>query len=168
VLTTYRLTEHHTAGGMSRWLSWLSELQPELFVEVSPELAEQVQLENGGWCTVTTARGEVECRVLVTERFRPLRIGDQTVHQVGMPYHWSYSGRVRGESVNDLTGFTTDPNVSIQESKVLTCSLLPGRRSQGRRAAFGWSAPELPPGVVQVPRDKQGVGPPTDQPEQEE
>ena len=39
VFTTYRLTEHHTAGGMSRWLPYLSELQPEFFCEVSPELA---------------------------------------------------------------------------------------------------------------------------------
>src|SRR4029453_265137 len=38
VLTTYRLTEHHTAGGMSRFLSHLAELQPELFAEMSPEL----------------------------------------------------------------------------------------------------------------------------------
>ncbi len=39
VLTTYRLTEHHTAGGMSRTLSHLAELQPELFCELSPQLA---------------------------------------------------------------------------------------------------------------------------------
>ena len=36
---TYRLTEHHTAGGMSRTLPYLSELQPEFFCEVSPALA---------------------------------------------------------------------------------------------------------------------------------
>ena len=39
----YRLTEHHTAGGMSRWLPYLSELQPELFCEVSPELARRAR-----------------------------------------------------------------------------------------------------------------------------
>ena len=39
VLTTYRLTEHHTAGGMSRTVPYLAELQPEFFCEVSPELA---------------------------------------------------------------------------------------------------------------------------------
>jgi formate dehydrogenase major subunit len=38
VLTTYRLTEHHTSGAMSRVLSHLAELQPELFCEISPEL----------------------------------------------------------------------------------------------------------------------------------
>ncbi|OJH36441.1 formate dehydrogenase [Cystobacter ferrugineus] len=167
MLTTYRLTEHHTAGGMSRWLSWLSELQPEMFVEVSPELAAQAELENGGWCTVSTARGQVECRVLVTERLRPLRVGDRLVHQVGMPYHWGYTGRVKGESTNDLTAFSADPNVSIQESKVLACNVLPGQRGQGKLAAMGWEPPPLPPGVVEVPRDKEGVGPPSPQPEQD-
>ena len=44
VLTTYRLTEHHTAGGMSRTLSHLAELQPALFCEISPELAREVGL----------------------------------------------------------------------------------------------------------------------------
>lgn len=168
VLTTYRLTEHHTAGGMSRWLSWLSELQPELFVEVSPELAAEVELENGGWCTVSTARGEVECRVLVTERMRPLWVNGRRVHQIGMPYHWSYTGRARGDTVNDLTAFASDPNVSIQESKALTANLLPGRRAQGHSAALGWKPWPLPPGVVEVPRDEEGVGPPADQPQQEE
>ncbi len=52
LLTTYRLTEHHTAGGMSRWLSWLSELQPEMFCEVSPELAGEKGLRNGDWATI--------------------------------------------------------------------------------------------------------------------
>jgi formate dehydrogenase major subunit len=168
VATTYRLTEHHTAGGMSRWLSWLSELQPEMFVEVSPELAEEAGLENGGWCTVYTARGEIECRVLVTERLRPLQLDGQRVHQVGLPYHWGYTGRVQGDSTNDLIGFTADPNVSIQESKAFTCNVLPGRRSQDRRAAFGWEPWPLPPGVVEVPRDLEGVGPPEQPPQDKE
>ena len=70
VLTTYRLTEHHTAGGMSRWLPWLAELQPEVFCEVSPELAAERGLEHGGWATIVTARAAIEARVLVTERLR--------------------------------------------------------------------------------------------------
>jgi formate dehydrogenase major subunit len=167
VLTTYRLTEHHTAGTMSRWLSWLSELQPEMFVEVSPELAAAVGLENGGWCTVSTARGEVECRVLVTERMRPLQLDGKRVHQIGMPYHWGYTGRAHGDSTNDLLEFSGDPNVSIQESKALTCDILPGRRSQGRSAAMGWEPRPLPPGMAEVPRDQEGVGPPTEQPHQQ-
>ena len=70
--TTYRLTEHHTAGGMSRWLPYLSELQPEFFCEVSPELAAERGLEHLGWATIVTARNAVEARVLVTSRIAPL------------------------------------------------------------------------------------------------
>jgi formate dehydrogenase major subunit len=130
VLTTYRLTEHHTAGGMSRWLSWLSELQPEMFCEVSPELAAERGLRNGGWATIRTARAEIEARVLVTSRMRPLKIKGRTVHQIGLPYHWSRKGLVRGDAANDLISFVADPNVSIQESKALTGNIEPGRRSK--------------------------------------
>ena len=133
VLTTYRLTEHHTAGGMTRWLSWLNELMPEMFCEVSPELAEEKGLRNGGWATITTARAEIECRVLVTRRVRPLRVGGRTVHQIGLPYHWGASGRSTGDTVNELISFVADPNVSIQESKALTGNIEPGRRSRQRR-----------------------------------
>jgi formate dehydrogenase major subunit len=133
VITTYRLTEHHTAGGMSRWLSWLSELQPEMFCEVSPELADEKGLRNGGWATITTARAEIECRVLVTERMRPLRMRKRTVHTIGLPYHWGSKGRVVGDATNELIGFVGDPNVSIQESKALTGNIEPGRRSRMRR-----------------------------------
>jgi len=139
VLTTYRLTEHHTGGGMTRWLSWLSELQPEMFCEVSPELALQRKLQNGGWATIRTARGEIEARVLVTRRVRPLTIKGRTVHQIGLPYHWSSKGLVRGDAANDLIGFVADPNVSIQESKAFTGDIQPGRKSKGgRRATTGW------------------------------
>jgi formate dehydrogenase major subunit len=148
VITTYRLTEHHTAGGMSRWLSWLSELQPEMFCEVSPELAAERKLTNGGWATIRTARGEIEARVLVTRRIRPLVIKGRTIHQIGLPYHWSSKGLVRGDAANDLIGFVADPNVSIQESKAFTGMIEPGRKSKGRRHItsgwFGWrNAPQM-------------------------
>ena len=128
VLTTYRLTEHHTAGGMSRWLTWLSELQPEMFCEVSPVLAAEKGLTNGGWATVTTARGAIECRVLVTDRIPPLKIRGQQIHQIGLPYHWGRTGRATGDAANELISFVADPNVSIQESKALTGNIEPGRR----------------------------------------
>ncbi len=133
VLTTYRLTEHHTGGGMSRWLSWLSELQPEMFCEVSPELAKERGLKNGGWATIRTIRGEIEARVLVTNRIQPLRMKGRVVHQIGLPYHWSSKGLVRGDAANELTMFVADPNVSIQESKAFTGNIEPGRTSKGRR-----------------------------------
>ncbi len=134
-LTTYRITEHHTAGGMSRWLAWLSELQPEMFCEISPELAREKGIENGGWATISTARGEIESRVLVTERLRPLRMKGRVIHQIGLPYHWGSEGLVRGDSANELIAFVGDPNVSIQESKALTCNIEPGRRTRSRLLA---------------------------------
>jgi formate dehydrogenase major subunit len=133
VITTYRLTEHHTAGGMTRWLSWLSELQPEMFCEVSPQLAREKGLQNGGWATITTSRAEIEARVLVTDRIPPLRVRGRIIHQIGLPYHWGSRGLVRGDAANELISFVADPNVSIQESKCLTGTIEPGRRSRGRR-----------------------------------
>src|SRR4051812_9081404 len=131
VFTAARLTEHHTAGGMSRTLPYLSELQPDLFVEVSPELAKQRGLEHLGWAHVITARAAVEARVFVTDRMAPLRVQDRVVHQVWMPYHWGNAGLVARDVVNDLFGVVLDPNVFIQESKVATCDVRPGRRPRG-------------------------------------
>jgi formate dehydrogenase major subunit len=131
VFTTSRLTEHHTAGAMSRYLEHLAELQPEMFVEVSPALAEERGLEHMGWCHVVTARSAIEGRVLITERLRPLKVEGRTVHQIWMPYHWGQGGLVSGDSANDLFGITLDPNVLIQESKVGTCDVRPGRRPTG-------------------------------------
>jgi formate dehydrogenase major subunit len=131
VFTAARLTEHHTAGGMSRTLPYLSELQPDLFVEVSPELAAQQGLEHLGWAHVITSRAAVEARVFVTDRMAPLRVQDRIVHQIWMPYHWGPAGLVPGDVVNDLLGVVADPNVFIQESKVATCDIQPGRRPRG-------------------------------------
>jgi formate dehydrogenase major subunit len=131
VLFTSRLTEHHTAGGMSRNLPFLSELQPEMFVEVSPQLAEEVGLEHLGWATLVSSRSAIEARVMVTERLRPLRVQDRFVHQVWVPYHWGYTGTVTGDAANDLFGVALDPNVLIQESKVITVDVRPGRRPHG-------------------------------------
>ncbi len=133
LFTTYRLTEHHTAGGMSRWLPYLSELQPEFFCEVSPQLARERGLEDRGWATIVTARTAIEARVMVTERVTPLTINGKPFHQIGLPYHWGVgsSALVSGDSANDLFGVTLDPNVHIQESKVASCDIRPGRRPTG-------------------------------------
>ncbi|MDQ6802326.1 MAG: molybdopterin-dependent oxidoreductase [Acidobacteriota bacterium] len=123
VLTTYRLTEHHTAGGMSRTLSHLAELQPQLFAEISPELAAEVQVANGEWITISTARASIQARALVTPRMPSLDVAGRRVHQVGLPYHWGYRGLVQGDVVNDLLAISEEPNVRIFESKGLTCSV---------------------------------------------
>jgi formate dehydrogenase major subunit len=132
VVTTYRLTEHHTAGGMTRTVPYLAELQPEMFCEIHPDLAREVGLEHGGWATIYTSRSAIEARVLVTERMRPARMKDgRTVHQVGLPYHWGGRGLVTGDSANDLAHMALDPNVHIQEVKAFTCGIRPGRRPRG-------------------------------------
>ena len=132
VVTSYRLTEHHTAGGMSRTVHYLSELQPELFCEVSPELAEERGLAHGDWATIATMRAAIEARVMVTDRMKPLTVQGRTVHQVGLPYHWGKRGVVTGDTVNDLFSLALDPNVHIQEVKAATCDIRSGRRPRGK------------------------------------
>jgi formate dehydrogenase major subunit len=131
VVTTYRLTEHHTAGGMSRTVPYLSELQPEFFCEVSPDLAALRGLEHGGWATIVTARNAIEARVMVTDRVRPLQIQGRPMHLVGVPYHWGGVGVVTGDSGNELLPVVLDPNVHISEYKAGTCDIRPGRRPRG-------------------------------------
>jgi formate dehydrogenase major subunit len=153
VFTSYRLTEHHTAGGMSRSLPYLAELQPEMFCEVSPRLATERGLTHGGWATIVTARTAIEARVLVTERMRSLRVGDRTIEQVGLPYHWGGSGLSRGDSANDLVNLTLDPNVFIQ-GKVGTCDIQPGRRPRaGALLAFVKGYQDRAGDVTETERD---------------
>ena len=132
MFTTYRLTEHHTAGGMSRFLPYLNELQPEFFCEVSPELAARAR----AWSTWAgppspPPAAAIEARVMVTDRVVPLRVGGKVVHQIGLPYHWGQAGLSTGDSANDLFGLSQDRNVHIQESKVASCDIQPGRRPRG-------------------------------------
>jgi formate dehydrogenase major subunit len=132
VATTYRLTEHHTAGGMSRFVPYLAELQPAMFCEVSPELAAEAGLAHGGWATIFSARAAIEARVLVTDRIPPIEVQGRTTHQVGLPYHWGTRGLTTGGSANDLSSIALDPNVHIQEVKAFSVGIKPGRRPRGK------------------------------------
>jgi formate dehydrogenase major subunit len=133
VATTFRLTEHYLSGPMSRFNSWLNELQPEMFVELSPELAAERGIEHGGWLTVSTARGAIEARAMVTRRLRPLRIDGRTIHQVGLPFHWAFAGEVVGGNANDLTALVADPNVSMHECKAFACQVTAQRKAVALR-----------------------------------
>jgi formate dehydrogenase major subunit len=123
VITTYRLTEHYLAGAMSRWNPWLTELMPELFVELSPELAAEKGIRNTDWVRISTPRSVIRAKALVTRRVRPLRLGSKVIHQVGMPWHWGWEGVVTGDVVNTLTALVGDPNVSIHEGKAFVCNV---------------------------------------------
>ena len=123
IATTYRLTEHYLSGAMSRWNPWLTELQPEPFVEISPELALEKKIGNTDWVRVSTPRGSVRVKGLVTRRMRAFTIGGQVVHHVGLPFHWGYQGVITGDAGNELTALVAEPNVSIHEAKAFVCNV---------------------------------------------
>lgn len=127
ILSTYRLTEHHLSGSMSRWLPWLAELQPELFVEISPEHAQELGIQNTELVQVSTPRGSIQAKALVTKRVRPYIINGKPIHHVGMPWHWGYKGIAVGDVVNNLSAMVGDPNVSIHEAKVFVCNVSKAR-----------------------------------------
>jgi formate dehydrogenase major subunit len=131
VVTTYRLTEHFTAGGMSRTVPYLAELQPELFCEVSPQLAAERGLAHGDWATIITARNAIEARVLVTARIPSLTVDGRVVHQIGIPFHFGPNGLARGDAANELASISLDPNSHIQEVKAYSADIQPGRRPRG-------------------------------------
>ncbi|MGH9644950.1 MAG: molybdopterin dinucleotide binding domain-containing protein, partial [Terriglobales bacterium] len=152
VLMTYRLTEHHTAGGMSRYLPRLAELQPELFAEISPDLAEERSLSHGDKVIITTPRASVKARVLITRRLRSLEIDGRKVHQVGLPYHWGYSGGAKGDIANDLLAISEEPNVRIMETKALVCDIA---LADARTRPIGRNSdPQNPAGLTQRQLEK--------------
>ncbi len=118
VATTHRITEHWQTGVMSRWLPWLLETQPELFVEISRELGEVRGIKNGDRVVVSSPRGQVEAVALVTYRMSPMIIQGKTIHQVSLPwcYGWVYP-KNSGDAANLLTPPSSDPNTLIPETK---------------------------------------------------
>ena len=131
VLTTYRLTEHHCGGTPTRGVPHTAELQPEGFAELPPELAAELGVRTLDWVVISTARGEIETRAMVTRRLRPLRLDGRDIFQVGMPWHFGWEGYATGDIANVLTAAVGDPNTSMHENKSLTCAIRPGRL--GRR-----------------------------------
>lgn len=134
VLTTYRLTEHHSGGTPTRIVPTTAELQPEGFCEIPTELAAELGIRNTDWVVLSTPRGEIETRALVTERLRPFMLdGGRIVHQIGMPWHYGWQGLATGDIANVLTAVVGDPNTGMHENKALTCALRPGRLPRQRR-----------------------------------
>lgn len=131
VITTYRLTEHHLSGVMSRYLPMLAELHHSHFAELSHELAKELGIQNGEKVTVMSPRGKVHVTAMVTNRFKPFKIDGKTVHQIGVPWHWGFNGvpelpGSKGDITNDLSATVGDPNVYIQETKAFLCNVKKG------------------------------------------
>jgi len=123
VATTYRVVEHWQAGAMTRNLPWLVELMPEMFIEISEELADELGIQNVDKVIVESARGSIEAKALVTKRFKPLRINGSVIHEIGMPWHWGYAGMAKGDSANVLTPHVGDANTMIPEYKAFLVNL---------------------------------------------
>ena len=106
-------------------LPWNLELQPRVFVELSHELARERKISAGERVKVRSSRGELECTAVVTHRLKPLNILGQTVHQVGIPFHfgWRWPDSGSEESVNVLVTTVTDPVAEIPEFKAFMVNL---------------------------------------------
>jgi len=117
ICTTYRLCEQWQTGPMSRNLPWLAECQPDMFVEIGEELAQEKGINNGDQVIVTSARGQIQMVALVTKRWKPFRVNGRDVHEVGMPWHFGWQGLTTGDIANDLTAHVGDGNTMIPEYK---------------------------------------------------
>jgi formate dehydrogenase major subunit len=140
IITTYRLTEHHTSGMMTRCVPNLAELQPEGFCEIPTELAKEKGIKNLDWVVLWTRRGAIEVKALVTDRLQPFQIDGKTVHQIGMPWHYGWEGYATGDIANTLSSVVGDPNTTIHEGKAFTCNLKKGRLE--RNNAHGNASPD--------------------------
>jgi len=117
VATTYRVSEHWQTGAMTRHTPWLCELEPQMFVEMSKELGRMKGIQNGETVIVISARSQIKAVAMVTERFKPFKIGDQIVHQIGLPWCFGFMGIATGDSANKLAPNIGDANTMIPESK---------------------------------------------------
>ncbi len=118
ICSTYRVTEHWQSGVMTRWTPWLLECEPQIFCEMSPQLAELRGIKNGEKVILENERGTLWAIAIVTQRVQPFTIMGTEVHQVGIPWHygwvWPKDG---GDAANILTPSAGDPNTGIPETK---------------------------------------------------
>jgi len=123
VATTFRLSEHHQGGPMTRNLPWLAELMPEMFVEMSKTLAEEKGIKNGDKVKILSARGDIEAIACVTDRFKPFNLNGKVCEEIGLPWHWGFMGLSTGHSANVLTPHVGDANTMIPEYKAFLCDV---------------------------------------------
>lgn len=123
IITTYRVTEHYQSGALTRNIPWLNELMPELFIELSKELARELGIDNGDTVVIETKRNEITAKACVTARLKPFQINGELKHMVGMPFHWGFAGLAKGAITNDLSPSIGDANTSIPEYKAFLCNI---------------------------------------------
>jgi formate dehydrogenase major subunit len=114
--TTYRLTEHFHYW--TKHVPLNAILQPEQFVEIGEGLAHQIGVANGERVRVSSKRGHIEAVAVVTKRIRALKVDGKTVHHVGIPIHWGFTGVAKpGYLANTLTPSVGDGNSQTPEFK---------------------------------------------------
>lgn len=122
--TTYRVTEHWQTGSMTRWQSWLVETEPQMFIEINPELAKLKGMVNGEKVIVESVRGSLWAIAMVTERIKTFVIDGAKIHMVGMPWHYGWVTPVDGgDSANIITPNVGDPNTGIPEYKAFMVNI---------------------------------------------
>jgi len=130
VATSYRLTEHEHY--VTQHVPLLVGLQPQAFVEVPAELADQKSIKSGDRVRVSSARGKLEVVALVTKRLGPITLaGNKTVYQIGIPIHWGFVGvsaeqnpdRSKYWLANALTPFVGDANARTPEFKAFLVNI---------------------------------------------
>jgi formate dehydrogenase major subunit len=126
VATTFRLTEHFHYW--TKHIAPAAALQPEFFVEIPEGLALERRIQNEDRVRVSTPRGSIEGRALVTRRLRAMKVTGKTVWQVAIPIHWGFTGRAgkgvgRGPMANLLTPSVVDPNSFTPEYKTFLVKL---------------------------------------------
>ncbi|RTL59685.1 MAG: formate dehydrogenase, partial [Hyphomicrobiales bacterium] len=122
--TSYRLTEHFHYW--TKHVQVNATLQPEFFVEISEQLAQEKGIKKGGWVRVWSKRGSVKAKAVVTKRIKPLMVDGKPVHIVGIPIHWGFTGAARkGFGPNSLTPFVGDANIETPEYKAFLVDIEP-------------------------------------------
>ncbi|OGP50763.1 MAG: formate dehydrogenase-N subunit alpha [Deltaproteobacteria bacterium RBG_13_43_22] len=135
VCTTYRVAEHWQTGVMTRWQSWLIEAEPQMFCDLSVELAAIKGIQSGDRVLVETPRGKVAATAVVTSRFKPFNIAGKTVHQIGVPIHFGWiHPKDGGDSANLLTPGVGDPNTMIPETKAFMANVRRLNKKSGTKS----------------------------------
>lgn len=116
VATTYSITElfrHWTKHSLLNAIT-----QPQQFIEIGEELAAKKNIKPGDMIKVSSKRGYMKARAVVTKRIRTLKVNGEDVETVGIPNHWGFKGTTRkGFLSNTLSPFVGDANVQTPEYK---------------------------------------------------
>ncbi len=108
--TTGRVMAHYQSGTQTRRVAQLNAMSGEVFVEIHPDLARQMEIGDGEAVKVSSRRGEALARAKITDSIR--------ADTLFMPFHWGGAG-----SANLLTIPALDPTSKMPEFKVCAAKI---------------------------------------------